>query len=86
MFIGIDVHSLDFKLYVFIPRRIFYHNMLHALTNGIERGFRKAGISIAFPHCEIHFHPMGPLEVQLARKRVDPSGLSKEDKPENDKS
>ena len=69
VFEGFGDNALDFKLYVFIPRRNFYHDMLHALTNGIDREFRKAGISIAFPQRDVHLHPAGPLEVHLSRKR-----------------
>jgi potassium efflux system protein len=62
-------NSLEFRLYVHIPRRNIYLDMLHGLTTAIDREFRHANINIAFPQRDIHFHPAGPLEVQLARKR-----------------
>jgi potassium efflux system protein len=69
--------TLDFRLYVFIPRRSVYGEMLHRLTTTIDRKFRQAGLNIAFPQRDLHLSTDRPLAVQLvppAPDRPTPSG------------
>jgi len=85
VFTGFGDNSLDFKLYVYIPRRNFYHDMLHALTNGINREFNAAGINIAFPQRDVHLHPVGPLEVRMAREDEKSPSAPENPKPDQGK-
>jgi potassium efflux system protein len=45
--------------------------MLHAMNMEIDKKFRQAGISIAFPQRDVHLDATGPLEVRVVSE---PSG------------
>jgi potassium efflux system protein len=50
---------------------------MHQLHLAIDREFRKAGISIAFPQRDIHLDAVGPLEVRVVRDSNPPSASEK---------
>jgi potassium efflux system protein len=45
--------------------------MLHAMNRAIDKEFRKAGITIAFPQRDVHLEATGPLDVRVV---TEPSG------------
>lgn len=65
IFWGFGDSALDFRLYVHIPNRDNYFDMLHSLTSSIDQKFRDAGISIAFPQRDVHFDSVGPLDIRI---------------------
>ncbi len=74
IFWGFGDNSLEFRLYVHIPKRNIYLEMLHGLTTSIDREFRAAKINIAFPQRDVHLHTSGPLQVELAGKSLPSAG------------
>jgi potassium efflux system protein len=71
-------NTLNFKLFVFIPDRSLYQEMLHRLTTTIDKKFRKAEINIAFPQRDVHLHAAAPIEVRLISRSgaADATGLT----------
>jgi small-conductance mechanosensitive channel len=39
--------------------------LLHTMNMAIDREFREAGITIAFPQRDVHLDATGPLEVRV---------------------
>jgi potassium efflux system protein len=72
LFLGFGDNSLNFELRVFVRGLENRLSVIHHLHLAIEREFRGAGISIAFPQRDIHLDTTGPLEVHVVRK-PDPS-------------
>lgn len=58
-------NALDLAIYVYIPSREVYWEVLNELTTGIDREFKEAGIEIAFPQRDIHFDSDRPLRIQM---------------------
>jgi potassium efflux system protein len=50
--------------------------VMHALHLAIDREFRKAGITIAFPQRDVHLDAAEPLNVRVVS---DPNGTDKPD-------
>ncbi|HUS91600.1 MAG TPA: mechanosensitive ion channel domain-containing protein [Phycisphaerae bacterium] len=58
-------NSLNFELRVYISGIEHYVKVWHALNMAIDKAFRKAGITIAFPQRDIHLDTLEPLEVRI---------------------
>ena len=71
LFLGFGDNTLNFELRVFVRGLDNRLPVTHHLHLTIEREFRNAGISIAFPQRDIHLDTTGPVEVRLVR---DPKG------------
>jgi potassium efflux system protein len=65
IFWGFGDNALQFRLYVHIPKRNFYFELLHGLTTTINRKFNEAGITIAFPQRDVHLNATHPIEVRV---------------------
>jgi potassium-dependent mechanosensitive channel len=72
LFLGFGDNSLNFELRAFVRGIDNRLPVTHQLHLAIDREFRKAGISIAFPQRDIHLDTTGPVEVRLVRD-ADPS-------------
>lgn len=62
-------NALNFSLRCFLPNpdnRLIAINELHM---AIDREFRKAGITIAFPQQDIHFDTASPLQVRITSEK-----------------
>ncbi len=57
--------ALNFWLYFYLPHRDFYLDAMHQLHTAIDETFRKAGITIAFPHRDVHVDSAGPVDVRI---------------------
>ena len=67
LFLGFGDNSLNFELRVFVRGMDNRLPVMHQLHLAVDREFRKAGISIAFPQRDIHLDAVGPLEVRVVR-------------------
>jgi len=67
LFLGFGDNTLNFELRVFVRGLDNRLPVTHHLHLTIEREFRNAGISIAFPQRDIHLDTTGPVEVRLVR-------------------
>ncbi|KPJ76450.1 MAG: hypothetical protein AMJ54_11495 [Deltaproteobacteria bacterium SG8_13] len=65
IFTGFGDNALSFELRVFVNGIDHWYPMLHRLNRAIDREFRKAGITIAFPQRDVHLDATGPLEVKV---------------------
>jgi potassium efflux system protein len=79
VFLGFGDNTLNFELRVFIKSIDTWIPMLHDMNMAIDKSFRQAGITIAFPQRDVHLDAAGPLEVRVVSE---PSG-SKTDKYPN---
>jgi potassium efflux system protein len=64
LFLGFGDNSLNFELRVFITG-VNTLTTKHQLHMAIDREFRKAGITIAFPQRDIHFDSLDPIDVRV---------------------
>ncbi len=65
IFLGFGPDSLTFELRVFIGHIDDWMPMLHAMNRSIDKEFRQAGITIAFPQRDVHLDATNPLEVRV---------------------
>jgi potassium efflux system protein len=65
VFLGFGDNSLNFELRVFINSINDWIPMLHAMNRAIDKGFRQADITIAFPQRDVHLDASSPLEVRV---------------------
>jgi len=68
-FDGFGDHSLNFVLRCFLANFDNWVNNKTEIYMAIDKAFREAGITIAFPQRDIHFDTGRPLEVRIARDR-----------------
>lgn len=68
LFNGFGDNALNFELRVYIGSIEHYLTTIHEVHLGVDRAFREAGITIAFPQRDVHFDPKTPLEVKLLRE------------------
>jgi len=54
VFMAFGESSLDFNLYVHIPHRDHFYQVVHELNMAIDDEFKKADIEIAFPQRDLH--------------------------------
>jgi potassium efflux system protein len=65
VFSGFGDNSLNFLLRIFINNIDHWFTVTHQLNRVIDREFRKADISIAFPQRDVHLDAAGPFEVRI---------------------
>jgi potassium efflux system protein len=65
LFEGFGDNSLNFDLRVFVSEIGDRLSVMHALHMAIDREFRKAGITIAFPQRDVHLDAAEPLNVRV---------------------
>ena len=58
-------NSLNFELRVYIGGIEHYVKVWHDLNMAIDKAFRKAGITIAFPQRDMHLNTLEPLEIRV---------------------
>ena len=65
VFIEFGDSALNFSLRCYLPNLDNYMNTINELHMAIDREFRKAGITIAFPQQDIHFDTDSPLQIRI---------------------
>ncbi|MGD8993149.1 MAG: mechanosensitive ion channel, partial [Desulfobacterales bacterium] len=65
VFLSFGDNSLNFELRVFIKSIDDWIPMLHAMNRSIDKEFRQADITIAFPQRDVHLDANSPLEVKV---------------------
>ena len=65
VFLSFGDNSLNFELRVFVKDIDDWIPMLHGMNMAIDKEFREAGITIAFPQRDVHLDATGPLEVRV---------------------
>ena len=65
LFSAFGDNSLNFELRVYISGIEHYIETWHDLNMAIDKAFRKAGITIAFPQRDTHLHTLEPLDVRI---------------------
>jgi potassium efflux system protein len=68
-FDGFGDSSLNFVLRCFLANFDNWVNNKTEIYMAIDKAFREAGITIAFPQRDVHFDTGRPLEVRIARDR-----------------
>jgi len=68
-FEGFGDHALNLVLRAYLPNFDNWVINKTELHTAIDKAFRKAGITIAFPQKDIHFDTGRPLEVRITRDR-----------------
>jgi potassium efflux system protein len=68
LFNGFGDNALHFELRVYIGSIEHYLRTIHEVHMAIDRAFREAKITIAFPQRDVHFDPDSPLEIKLVRQ------------------
>ena len=61
IFRGFGESSLDLELWVFIPSRDKWKQLMNYLHTAIDKAFREAEIEISFPQRDLHLRTIGPL-------------------------
>jgi potassium efflux system protein len=51
--------------------------MLHAMNRAIDKEFRQAGITIAFPQRDVHLDATGPLDIRVVSDKPSDSAADK---------
>jgi potassium efflux system protein len=69
VFLSFGDNSLNFELRVFIKSIDDWIPMLHAMNRAIDKEFRQAGITIAFPQRDVHLDASSPLEVRVVSEQ-----------------
>jgi potassium efflux system protein len=69
LFLGFGDNCLNFELRVFVSSVQDRLTVTHQLHHAIEKTFREAGISIAFPQRDVHLELSKPLEVRLVAEK-----------------
>jgi potassium efflux system protein len=72
VFLKFGDNTLNFELRVYIKNIDDWIPMLHKMNRTIDKEFRQAGITIAFPQRDVHLDATGPLEVRVVSE--EPSG------------
>jgi potassium efflux system protein len=79
LFLGFGDSSLNFELRVFIPSVDVRLRVQSELHMQIDRAFRQAGITIAFPQLDLHVESIeAPLRV-IGEREAGPTGGDGED-------
>ena len=71
-FEGFGNNALDFVLRCYLPNFDNWVNNKTALHMAIDKAFREAGITIAFPQQDVHFDPGRPLEIRIMPEKGKP--------------
>jgi potassium efflux system protein len=73
LFASFGDNSLGFELRVYISGVEHYLEVWHDLNMAVDRAFRKAGITIAFPQRDTHLDTSEPLEVRILSAADEPA-------------
>jgi len=65
LFSAFGDNSLEFELRAHISGFEGYHRVRHTLHMAIDKAFRQAGITIAFPQRDTHLDTLRPLDVRI---------------------
>ena len=65
LFSAFGENSLEFELRVYIGGVEHFFNVRHDLNMAIDKAFRKAGITVAFPQRDTHLDTRRPLDIRL---------------------
>jgi potassium efflux system protein len=68
VFLSFGDNALGFELRIHIKNINDWIPMLHDMNRTIDKEFRKAGITIAFPQRDVHLDATDPLEVRVVSK------------------
>ena len=72
VFLGFGDNSLNFEVRVYVKGIEDWIPMLHKMNRTIDKEFRQAGITIAFPQRDVHLDTTGPLDIRVVSE--EPSG------------
>ena len=72
VFLSFGDNTLNFELRVYIRSIDDWIPMLHDMNRMIDKEFRQAGITIAFPQRDVHLDATGPLDIRVVSEA--PSG------------
>ena len=70
VFLSFGDNSLNFEVRVYGKSNDDWIPMLHAMNRAIDKGFRQAGITIAFPQRDVHLDQMRALEVRILKEEA----------------
>jgi potassium efflux system protein len=70
VFLSFGDNSLNFEVRAFIKSIDDWIPMLHAMNRAIDKEFRQAGITIAFPQRDVHLDASSPLEVRVVSEHI----------------
>lgn len=73
VFLGFGDNSLNFVVHCFVPALEFRLKTIHEMHMAIDRIFREAKISIAFPQRDVHIDQLKPIEVRITRDASAPT-------------
>ncbi len=73
LFQGFGDNSLNFDLRVFVGELADRLPVMHELHMAIDREFRKAGVTIAFPQRDVHLDAAEPIQVRLVSDQNGPA-------------
>ncbi len=65
IFTGFGDSSLDFELRLYISGIGHYLDVWHGMNMAIDKAFREAEITVAFPQRDTHLNTLSPLEIQI---------------------
>jgi potassium efflux system protein len=65
VFKGFGDSSLNFELRVYVNGIDDYIPVMHEVNLAIDKAFKEAGLTIAFPQQDVHLDAAGPLEVRV---------------------
>jgi potassium efflux system protein len=72
VFLGFGDNALNFEVRVYVKSIDNWIPMLHEMNRSIDKEFRQAGITIAFPQRDVHLDAVGPLDIRVVSD--EPSG------------
>lgn len=79
VFLGFGDNSLKFEVRVYVKGIDHWIPMLHKMNRTIDKEFRQAGITIAFPQRDVHLDTTGPLDIRVVSE--EPSGFKAARRP-----
>jgi len=85
LFQGFGDNSLNFDLRVFVSELGDRLPVMHELHLAIDREFRKAGITIAFPQRDVHLDTAEPLNIRVVADQNGPEPLKSKAKQDEKK-
>jgi len=71
VFLRFGDNALNFELRVYVKNIDDWIPMLHSMNLAIDKEFRQAGITIAFPQRDVHLDTTGPLGVRVVSDSSD---------------
>ncbi|MGD9286112.1 MAG: mechanosensitive ion channel [Desulfobacterales bacterium] len=65
VFLSFGDNALNFEVRVYVGSIDDWVPMMHEMNRAIDKEFRQAGISIAFPQRDVHLDAAGPLDIRV---------------------